>query len=91
MLIYAVKFQNYTANSLVSDKGFKLQEKIQNSTHQANWKKSVYETYNDASVPIDWTPHLKEHCDKIGIDFFTTPYDLKIVEYIKSSEFHSSK
>ena len=50
------------------------------SSHQAKWKKSVYETYNDASVPIDWTPILKDHCDKIGIDFFTTPYDLDYIE-----------
>ena len=37
----AAKFQHYTADSLVSDYGFK---KLGNSiSHQASWKKSVYE------------------------------------------------
>ncbi len=80
----AAKFQHFKAKTIVNDKGFR---DLGGQSHQANWKKSVYETYNDASVPIDWTPHLKEHCDKIGIDFFTTPYDLDYVD--KLDEFVS--
>ena len=80
----AAKFQHFKAETIVNDKGFR---DLGGQSHQANWKKSVYETYNDASVPIDWTPHLKEHCDKIGIDFFTTPYDLDYVD--KLDEFVS--
>jgi N-acetylneuraminate synthase len=38
--------------------------------------------YEDASVPLDWTPELKRYCDEIGIDFFTTPYDLEYVDYL---------
>ena len=36
----------------------------------------------DASVDLSWTKELKDTCDKANITFFTTPYDLKIVEYI---------
>ena len=76
----AAKFQHFKAKTIVSDKGFK--DLGSQQSHQANWEKSIYEVYNDASVPLDWTPELKSYCDKIGIDFFTTPYDLDYVDYL---------
>jgi N-acetylneuraminate synthase len=66
------KFQHFHASSLVSDKGFRSLGGRQ--SHQANWKKSVYDTYLDASMNPDWTQILKETCDKAGITFFTSPY-----------------
>jgi len=76
----AAKFQHFKAKSIVSDKGFKNLGSQQ--SHQAKWEKSVYDVYDDASVPLDWTPELKLYCDEIGIDFFTTPYDLDYVDYL---------
>lgn len=76
----AVKFQHFKAQTIVSDKGFK--DLGSQQSHQAEWEKSVYDVYNDASVPLDWTPELKSYCDEIGIDFFTTPYDLDYVDYL---------
>lgn len=74
----AAKFQHFKAETIVSDFGFKnLGGK---KSHQSKWKKSVYDVYNDASVPLDWTPILKKYCDEIDIDFFTTPYDLDYVD-----------
>lgn len=76
----AAKFQHFKAQTIVSDKGFK--DLGSQQSHQSKWKKSVFEVYNDASVPLDWTPELKLYCDKIGIDFFTTPYDIEYVDYL---------
>jgi len=76
----AAKFQHFKAQTIVSDKGFK--DLGSQQSHQANWNKSVYEVYDDASVPLDWTPELKKYCDEIEIDFFTTPYDLDYVDYL---------
>jgi N-acetylneuraminate synthase len=76
----AAKFQHFKAETIVSDKGFK--DLGSQQSHQANWNKSVYDMYEDASVPLDWTPELKRYCDEIGIDFFTTPYDLEYVDYL---------
>lgn len=74
----AAKFQHFKAETIVSGEGF---EKLGGKqSHQAKWGKSVFEVYQDASVPLDWTPALKEYCDEIGIDFFTTPYDLAYVD-----------
>ncbi len=76
----AAKFQHHDVTKYVSDYGFKnLGEK---KSHQKKWKKSIFEIYKDAEVPKDWTSKLKEHCDKIKIDFMSTPYDLDAVDHL---------
>lgn len=74
----AAKFQNFTADTIVSSASFeRMEEKL---THQASWKKSVYEVYDNASLPIQWTKELKETCDDAGIDYFTSPYSIELLE-----------
>lgn len=76
----AAKFQNFKASKIVSRKGFdNLGKQL---SHQANWKKSVYEVYEDASVSYDWTAKLKEKCDEVGIEYFTSPYDFESVDHV---------
>lgn len=76
----AAKFQNFTAARIVSDEGFRaLGSQL---SHQASWKKSVFEVYQDASVPHDWTPTLKEECDRVGIDYFSSAYDVDAVDML---------
>jgi sialic acid synthase SpsE len=76
----AVKFQHFTANTIVSDYGFKSLGGRQ--SHQAKWKKSVYDVYQDASLDQDWNPILKETCNKAGITFLTSPYSLELVDEV---------
>jgi N-acetylneuraminate synthase len=76
----AVKIQHYTAATLVSDVGFRKLGKTQ--SHQARWKKSVFDTYQDASLNPSWTQALKKTCDQAGIAFFTSPYSLALVDYV---------
>jgi N-acetylneuraminate synthase len=76
----AAKFQNFRAPKIVSDYGFThMNAQV---SHQATWKKSVFQVYSDASIPFDWTPVLKEECDKVGIDYFSSPYDFEAVDYL---------
>lgn len=75
----AAKFQNFTGETLVSEKGFKKVGKID---HQKEWKGSVYDEYNKCSVPLSWTKKLKEECARNGIDYFTSPYNLEIIEQL---------
>lgn len=76
----AAKFQNFQAAKIVSRYGFdNLGGKF---SHQSGWKKSVYEVYEDASVPQDWTRILKEECDKVGIHYFSSPYDFESVDHL---------
>jgi len=76
----AAKFQNFRAPEIVSDYGFKsLGGQL---SHQATWKKTVFQVYADASIPFEWTPILKEECDRVGIDYFSSPYDFEAVDML---------
>ena len=76
----AAKFQNFTAEKIVSKSGFdSLNTKI---SHQRNWTKSVFEVYKDASIDSDWTPLLKAKCDSVGIEYMSTPYDYESLKAI---------
>jgi len=76
----AAKFQHFRAEHIVSDYGFRNLGGQQD--HQATWKKSVFEVYQDASLPWDWTARLKEHADAIGIEFMSSPYDFEAVAHL---------
>jgi len=76
----AAKFQNFRAPKIVSDYGFKAMGG--QVSHQAAWSKSVYEVYDDASIPFEWTPILKEECDKVGIHYFSSPYDYDAIDML---------
>lgn len=76
----AAKFQNFRAPKIVSDYGFKaLGDRL---SHQAQWKKSVFEVYEDASIPFEWTPTLKETCDEFDIHYFSSPYDYEAIDML---------
>lgn len=71
------KFQHFLAKDIVSDRGFKtLGGQI---AHQSEWKKSVYEIFDDYHLPREWTPILAEECQKAGIHYMTTPYDVEAI------------
>lgn len=78
----AAKFQHYNAGSLVSDSGFKHLAGGGKQSHQAKWKKSVFETYDDASLNKDWTAELKLTCDEAGITFLTSAYAMDLIDYV---------
>jgi sialic acid synthase SpsE len=74
----AAKFQNFSAPKIVSDYGFRSLGGQQ--SHQAKWKKPVFEVYKEASIPFSWTPELKAVCDEVGIDYFSSPYDFEAID-----------
>jgi N-acetylneuraminate synthase len=76
----AAKFQNFRAPQIVSDYGFKAMGS--QVSHQAEWSKSVFEVYDYASIPFEWTPILKEECDKVGIHYFSSPYDYDAIDML---------
>jgi N-acetylneuraminate synthase len=76
----AVKMQNFTAETIVSDFGFKNLAGVK--THQSEWKQSVFDSYAAASVPLDWTLELKALCDGLGLHYFTSPYSIELVRAV---------
>ncbi|MCC6148376.1 MAG: N-acetylneuraminate synthase family protein [Anaerolineaceae bacterium] len=76
----AAKFQNFRAPKIVSDYGFKSLGG--QASHQAGWKKSVFEVYKDASIPFEWTPQLKSTCEEVGMHYFSSPYDFEAIDHL---------
>jgi N-acetylneuraminate synthase len=74
----AAKFQNFRAETIVSGRGFDALGS--NASHQASWKRGVVEVYKAASLPLEWTEQLRATCDKVAIDYFTSPYELDMIQ-----------
>jgi sialic acid synthase SpsE len=76
----AAKFQNFTAETIVSDAGFRALDG--QLSHQAGWSKTPYEVYADASLDLSWTPALRDACTDAGIDYFTSAYAPALVDAV---------
>lgn len=77
---HAAKFQHFKAETIVSKHGFENLKGGQ--SHQGKWKKSVYEVYKDASINLEWTETLVDTCKDAGVEFFTSPYSLDLVDFV---------
>lgn len=48
------------------------------------WKgQNLHDLYGKAYTPWEWQGQLKEEADKVGIDFFSTPFDPTAVEFLE--------
>lgn len=74
----ATKFQSFITEQLLSKRGF--EKKL---AFQSNWEKSVWKTYKDAELPRRWHGELNEYAKKIGIDFFSSPWDFDAVDLLE--------
>ena len=75
----AVKLQTYTPDTMTIDcvnEYFQIKGTI--------WEgKDLYRLYQEAFTPWEWQPKLKEVCDKLGLDFFSTPFDATAVDFLE--------
>lgn len=75
----AVKLQTYTADTLTirsNNKYFKINEGL--------WKgKTLHDLYNEAYTPWDWQPKLKNIAEKLGLIFFSSPFDKTAVDFLE--------
>lgn len=76
----AAKFQHFKAEKIVSDYGFRALGGQQG--HQSKWDKSVFEVYREAECGRAWTEQLAETAERVGIHFFTSPYDFEAVDLV---------
>lgn len=78
----AVKIQTYTADTITIDC---QNEEFQIKDEGNLWKgENLYSLYQKAYTPWEWQGELKEYADKIGIDFFSTPFDYTAVDFLES-------
>lgn len=71
------KFQSFLPDRIINRQSFEKK-----SSFQANWNKSVYDTYADASLPREWHQELSDYCALQKIDFMSTPYDTDAVDLL---------
>jgi pseudaminic acid synthase len=74
----AVKFQSFTADNIISKEGFNSVK----TGFQKNWKKSVYEVYKDAELPLEWLKELFDYSNRKGLNFLSTPYEKTAVDLL---------
>lgn len=74
-----VKIQTYTADTLTID----CNNEYFNLT-EGTWKgENLYHLYEKAYTPWDWQPELMEEARKVGLDFFSTPFDKTAVDFLE--------
>jgi len=76
----AVKVQTYTPDTITirSDREcFQI--------HGTLWEgRTLYDLYGEAWMPWDWQPKLKQVADDLGLEFFSSPFDLTAVSFLES-------
>jgi pseudaminic acid synthase len=76
----AIKLQTYTPDTLTIDCDndyFRI--------HGTLWDgRTLFELYNEASMPWEWQPKLKKIANEMGLDLFSTPFDDSAVDFLES-------
>ncbi len=74
-----LKIQTYTADTLTipCDKEcFKIKGGLWDGY-------SFYDLYKEAYTPWEWHKAIKDKCEKVGIDFLSTPFDNTAVDFLE--------
>ncbi|MGH1403792.1 MAG: pseudaminic acid synthase [Alphaproteobacteria bacterium] len=75
----AVKLQTYTADSLTIDT-----QKDEFVLKDGTWAgRNLYELYEEAHTPWDWFPELFEYARDLDITIFSSPFDIKAVDFLE--------
>lgn len=83
----AIKLQTYTPDTLTIDchnEYFRIRGGLWNG-------RTLYDLYKEAFTPWEWQPKLKEVADRLGLDFFSTPFDDSAVEFLEQLEVPAHK
>ena len=74
-----VKIQTYTPDTLTIDCHNEYFQ-VKNGTWEGE---NLYGLYEKAYTPWEWHKELKDEADRIGIDFFSTPFDNTSVDFLE--------
>jgi len=83
----AIKLQTYTADTITIDcssKYFQVQDGL--------WKgRTLYELYSKAYTPWEWTKELKDYANSLGMDLFSSPFDVSAVDFLEKLDMPAYK
>ena len=75
-----LKIQTYTADTLTLDcdnEYFRIKGGLWDGY-------KLYDLYKEAYTPWEWQPIIKAECDRVGIDFLSTPFDKTAVDFLEN-------
>lgn len=76
----AVKLQTYRADTITIDCD---KEDFQISGGTLWDGQTLYDLYKTAYTPWEWHKGLKEEAEKLGMDLFSSPFDITAVDYLE--------
>lgn len=78
----AVKLQTYTPDTLTincHNEYFRIKGTL--------WEgRNLYDLYGEAYTPWEWQPKLKEVAGELGIELFSTPFDISAVDFLEAMD-----
>lgn len=79
----AVKLQTYKPESLTLD----VDNKYFVTNKNGLWKDyTPWKLFEEASMPYEWQPKLKEIAEKLGLICFSSPFDYEGVDFLESMD-----
>ncbi len=84
----AVKLQTYTPDTLTIDCDAP-EFRIDGGTIWDGRK--LYDLYVEAYTPWEWQPKLKAVADALGLDLFSTPFDVSAVDFLEEMDVQAHK
>lgn len=75
-----LKIQTYTADSITIDCDNEYFQ-IHDGGLWDGYK--FYDLYTEAGTPYEWHEAIKEECEKCGLDFLSTPFDKKAIDFLE--------
>lgn len=80
----AIKLQTYTPDTLTI-KNDQPWFQVGGKDNPKSWhKQTFYDLYQKAYMPWDWQPKLQQLAHKLGLIFFSTPFDATAVDFLET-------
>lgn len=79
----AIKLQTYTPDTMTIDC---RTEPFQIGKGTIWEGRNLYELYGEAYTPWEWQPELKTLANGLGMDCFSTPFDMSAVEFLEKMD-----
>lgn len=74
-----LKIQTYTADTMTIDSG-KPDFRIKGGLWDGY---NLYDLYKTALTPYEWHEPIRQECERVGIDFLSTPFDSSSVDFLE--------
>ncbi|ANQ50234.1 pseudaminic acid synthase [Flammeovirga sp. MY04] len=76
----AVKVQTFTPDSMTLN----LEDPLFMAGEKTIWKgQKLYDLYRKAALPFEWHYDLQKRCNELGLDFFSSPFSKKDVDFLE--------